>query len=89
MQIKSAPSAQDLVVVAALVAALLLALALSARIVPLRGPALPLLDAPAQSVAPAPAVAPPAPRPGRMFDDMPVDPPVHEPGTGTPRYAGE
>ncbi len=59
------------------------------------------VERPAASAAPGNPVTPADPgaqtpggsgqveRPGRMFDDMPNEPPVHEPGTGTPRYAGE
>ena len=45
--------------------------------------------APADQPAQGPSAGGQVERPGRMIDDMPIDPPVHEPGTGTPRYAGE
>lgn len=89
MQIKSAPSTQDVFVLGILLAAILLAAALSARVAPLLSPLVPVPDAPAQSAPAQSLPAAPVERPGRMFDDMPIDPPAHEPGTGTPRYAGE
>lgn len=109
MQIRSAPSTQNLLVLGTLLAAIVVAASVSARVAPILSPLVPAPSAApavpgqpvgngtgqADPVTPAdPGAVPPsgagqAEPPGRMFDDMPIDPPVHEPGTGTPRYAGE